>query len=389
MCARNNRGRRSPTSSSKTGSDRVRSSSRRRSSSRARSVQRSRSYTTDNDEDCEDDPSRRRSRSASTGRRGRGSSMSRSNKKAFNTPFDKKGRCHHHPNVKLAKKKLTGWKVIMDNCPMCLEEKNVKSSNWFNRSFRSRSKSRNSKRSSRSFDSDRSVASRRSSCSNRSVSPGRKKISPLLSSGKQKEPFDSKGYCHRHSNVRLAKRKLTGGWKLLLDCCPECAAEEKESRSVSSKSSRRSRSRSVCSRSTRSRSVCSRKSRHDGRRQSHRCYDESVSDASSHSQRVRNVKKIADIGIISCKTRDRRQMMMVNDDKSSEGTKPHCNYTGSIDMMHKKRSILEGEGQSAQLHLAQVQIGEFDDSAIFEMCWENERRKAVNCIKVSQYNCCS
>lgn len=33
-------------------------------------------------------------------------------KKVFDSPFDPKGRCHYHPNISLAKKKLTGgWKV--------------------------------------------------------------------------------------------------------------------------------------------------------------------------------------------------------------------------------------------------------------------------------------
>lgn len=33
-------------------------------------------------------------------------------KKVFDSPFDPKGRCHYHPSISLAKKKLTGgWKV--------------------------------------------------------------------------------------------------------------------------------------------------------------------------------------------------------------------------------------------------------------------------------------
>lgn len=33
-------------------------------------------------------------------------------KKVLDAPFDPKGRCHHHPSISLAKKKLTGgWKV--------------------------------------------------------------------------------------------------------------------------------------------------------------------------------------------------------------------------------------------------------------------------------------
>lgn len=162
-------------------------------------------------------------------------------KEEFSTPFDAKGLCHYHPNMQLAKKKLTGgWKLLHADCPKCAEDKH-------------------------SNDDNRSVASRRSNKSSRSVkspgtrsqSRGRKKNGPP----KFECPFNNKGYCHRHSHVRLAKKKLTGGWKILQEFCVECVEENDEyddNRSVCSRSSRMSR-KSTCSRSSR-RSVSSRKS---------------------------------------------------------------------------------------------------------------------------------
>ena len=52
---------------------------------------------------------RRRSKSPA---RARSRSATIKPRKVYDTPFDAKGRCHHHPNLQLAKKKLTGgWKV--------------------------------------------------------------------------------------------------------------------------------------------------------------------------------------------------------------------------------------------------------------------------------------
>jgi hypothetical protein len=62
-----------------------------------------------------------RGRDASVSRspaRARSRSATRRPRRVYDTPFDVKGRCHHHPNMQLAKKKLTGgWKVngLMDD----------------------------------------------------------------------------------------------------------------------------------------------------------------------------------------------------------------------------------------------------------------------------------
>lgn len=38
--------------------------------------------------------------------------------------------------------------------------------------------------------------------------------------------FDRKGYCVRHQSVRLRKKKLLGGWNVLLANCPDCCVQE-------------------------------------------------------------------------------------------------------------------------------------------------------------------
>ena len=57
--------------------------------------------------------------------------------------------------------------------------------------------------------------------------------------------YDAKGKCIRHPTVRLRKKKLFGGWQILLSNCPECCLDEmrrvKDERSRSSKSKSGSR----------------------------------------------------------------------------------------------------------------------------------------------------
>lgn len=38
--------------------------------------------------------------------------------------------------------------------------------------------------------------------------------------------FDRRGYCVRHPNVRLRKKKILGGWNILISNCPDCCVEE-------------------------------------------------------------------------------------------------------------------------------------------------------------------
>lgn len=423
MCVRTD-DRRRTTSSSKTDEDRrQRSRSRPRSPSRSRSVQRKPSTADSSVED-----KHRRSRSAST--RGRPRSSTRAPKQQYDTPFDSKGRCHYHPDLQLARKKLTGgWKVIYNSCPKCTgdvcfttsSEKRSTRSSHGERSKSARRGSGDYKSSSRSVCDNRSVSSRHSTRSSRSVSPGKKKILPLGNNNRNEErcPFDDKGYCHRHSNVRIAKKKFTGGWKILLDRCHECVADEKDSKSVCSKSSRRSRSKSVCSRSSRhsrSKSVCSRSSRQsrsksvcskgsrqdDGRQYSRRLSGATIevdmSASKSNNRKKKSVKKMAFTddtgkegfytGYINDHCKPHGRGKIVYEDKSAyigtwrEGTRVHGKFTEAAKSEKNHRS--KNDAPKKEGSKVQVPEGEFEESDDFERMWENERRKATHTIKVEQ-----
>jgi len=136
------------------------------------------------------------------------------------------------------------------------------------------------------------------------------------SKSRVKCPFDNQGYCHRHSNVRLAKKKLTGGWKILQEFCVECADEDGESRSVGSRSSRHSR-RSAGSRSSR-RSASSRKSSGSSSKRRSPGYEEDATDSEySTSQSEQNSKKIV------------KKMNYIDDDEE-EGL-----YSGHVNSKYK------------------------------------------------------
>lgn len=87
----------------------------------------------------------------------------------FNTPFDTKGKCHYHKDVKLAIKQMGEWKVLVEACPMCREDAIARST---------RSKPRHSKE------------------------------------YKYVPQYDEDGYCINHSEIRIAKKKVTGSWKV-------------------------------------------------------------------------------------------------------------------------------------------------------------------------------
>ncbi|KAL7508246.1 hypothetical protein ACHAXN_008858 [Cyclotella atomus] len=177
----------------------------------------------------------------------------------FDTPFDESGKCHHHPNVQMATKKVRGgWKILMTACPKCIEakyEEDVESVNSGSRksgrnerSSRSKSRSRSQSRSKLSnklerdgrADNDGGSVSSRST--KRSVTS---RTTAVTSSGK----FDKNGCCTRHPLIQVAKKKLLGGWKEMRDC-PKCkdpnyddvndAASATSKRSTSSRKSTRS-----------------------------------------------------------------------------------------------------------------------------------------------------
>ncbi|KAL9183698.1 hypothetical protein ACHAXT_004554 [Thalassiosira profunda] len=181
-------------------------------------------------------------------------------------PWDEGGYCPVHPDVRLAKKKRGGgWTVKLAECPKCLREKerddtaSVTSSEESEEEGRGRARShslrsksskgrswsrgrgepwgrkgsegsRGLRRSQRSQHDahDRSQspkpARRRSfSLSSRSRKGGRgtrsKNRVPKCVNG---APFDKHGRCFDHPQVKLASKRLLGGWKIHMELCPLC-----------------------------------------------------------------------------------------------------------------------------------------------------------------------
>lgn len=118
----------------------------------------------------------------------RSSSSSRPRKEyEYDGPFDEKGRCHHHKNVQIAAKKMSGgWKILHKSCPKCMEQKH--------------------------YDTDgdshsvRSGSSRRSAGSRRSTRSG--------AAEHAQGQFDRNGCCVLHNHIQVAKKKVLGGWKV-------------------------------------------------------------------------------------------------------------------------------------------------------------------------------
>jgi len=188
----------------------------------------------------------------------RDTSKARHMDKEFDTPFDDKGRCHHHPNVQMATKKARGgWKIINKACPRCIEANYDEEVSVYSGTS-SRASSKYS-RGTRGGDDDRSV---RSGQSRRSVTTRTKPVA-------QGANYDKNGCCTRHPTVNIAKKKLLGGWKEYRDC-PKCIDPDyddmSENASVSSKKSTTSFRSHGSHRSTRSKkSVKSNSSRKGGR----------------------------------------------------------------------------------------------------------------------------
>jgi hypothetical protein len=174
--------------------------------------------------------------------------------KEFSTPFDESGRCHHHPNVQMAAKKLGGgWKILHEGCPRCIEAKYEEDCESLGGNSRgtSRSRSKSRGRGGGGGDDSESVSSK---STRQSVETRTKAVT---SSGK----FDKNGCCTRHPTIQVAKKKLLGGWKEFREC-PKCDDPDyddmADNRSMKSSGSARSR------KSTKS--VKSNSSRKGGRR---------------------------------------------------------------------------------------------------------------------------
>ena len=172
----------------------------------------------------------------------------------YDTPFDELGRCHHHPRVQMATKKVRGgWKILITACPKCIEAR------YDEECSVTSSKSGGSRRSKggKSVTDDGSVSSR---STKRSVVSRSSAVAPGCT-------YDKNGCCTKHPSLQVAKKKLLGGWKEFRSC-PKCLDpsydDMSENASVSSKRSTTS-FRSTGSRKS-SRSVKSNTSRKGGRK---------------------------------------------------------------------------------------------------------------------------
>jgi len=315
----------------------------------------------------------------STSTRSRSKSREIKPRREYNTPFDGKGRCHYHTNVQLAAKKMTGgWKVLSSNCPKCMEDnfESTGGGGGDDRSVRS-SSSRKSNRSVTSgggdaqgqFDkngccvlhphiqvakkrvfgngfkvvraclacdegdvgaddysvkSGRSARSSSSRKSSRSVksSASRGKPGKASKSGRYGAlPFDGDGYCCRHPNVQLARKKALGGFKIIHDVCPECTLDD-------GRSSRKKPSR--------------RKSQGTGR-----VFDDSGSDASSFKS-VKSSKSGA--GSSSVKKKRIRVRNLKTEDEEGK----HGRYSGYVNDDHQPH----GNG-----------VMKYADGAVYDGVW--------------------
>jgi hypothetical protein len=132
---------------------------------------------------------------------------------------DKNGCCLVHTHIQVAKKRVfgNGFKVVRA-CPAC-NGNDVGLDDDISVSSK------------RSTKSTRSNASRRSSTSAHARGSCGGKSGTATSSGRYGAlPFDGDGYCCRHPSVQLAKKKVIGGgFKIILDFCPECTMEDDRS----------------------------------------------------------------------------------------------------------------------------------------------------------------
>jgi hypothetical protein len=163
-------------------------------------------------------------------------------------PFDADGYCTSHPDVRLAKMKAGGWKVLNEKCHKCLHRQNTPSTESFTsdscheeshrrrekqnqRDARRRSSSRGRHRETHHRDEHKTLQRSRSgskSISSRSKSLCRrvKQLTPKRTVCVNGVPFDKSGRCFVHNHIKLASKKLLGGWKVHYQFCPECAKDD-------------------------------------------------------------------------------------------------------------------------------------------------------------------
>ena len=150
----------------------------------------------------EDDGRSVKSGKSSKSSRSSRSALSRSSGGNAHGKFDKNGCCLVHKHIQVAKKKVfgNGFKVLRI-CPACSPgSENI------------------------SMDDAVSVSSR-SVSSHRSIRSTNSRGHKVSSGRYGALPFDGEGYCCLHPSVQMAHKKMMGGFKILLDVCPECAAD--------------------------------------------------------------------------------------------------------------------------------------------------------------------
>lgn len=132
------------------------------------------------------------------------SSRGSNNKKAVSKcPFDEKGYCHVHAHIRLAKKKLTGWKILQEFCIECANEDEDNQTACSRSSRMSRKSSSSSRRSRRRSSSSKSQRSR---CSSSSYCKDEEVYSQISS---QSEQSKSKKTPSR-SSEKTKKSKMSG-----------------------------------------------------------------------------------------------------------------------------------------------------------------------------------
>lgn len=161
-------------------------------------------------------------------------------------PFDADGYCTSHPDVRMAMMKVGGWKVLHETCHKCCthrpnrsttdsltddscqEESNRRQKKQNRKDTHRRSSSRGKHRATHHMDDSTSQRSRSKSIRSRSKSLRRKvqHLTPKRTVCVDGAPFDKSGRCFVHNHVKLASKKLLGGWKIHCQFCPECAKED-------------------------------------------------------------------------------------------------------------------------------------------------------------------
>lgn len=155
-------------------------------------------------------------------------------------PFDEHGYCRMHPDVRLAKKKASGsWQVLHRTCHKCLRRRPSPSTESLTddsyqeqskkrSEHRARSSSRGRRRVGAAANEDNKSATQRSR--SKSIRARSKSLSKRVKGSRHVcvdgAPFDKSGRCFVHNHVKLASKKLLGGWKIHYPFCPECAKKD-------------------------------------------------------------------------------------------------------------------------------------------------------------------